>query len=56
MYGTIKEHLQRELQSIENNGLLKKERIIISSQGPEIIINTGKKVLNFCANNYLGLS
>jgi glycine C-acetyltransferase len=44
-----------ELTEIESNGLLKKERVIASAQGPEIIVN-GKKVLNFCANNYLGLS
>ena len=44
-----------ELKEIEAAGLLKKERIITSEQGAEIIVN-GKKVLNFCANNYLGLS
>ncbi|MFT3794351.1 glycine C-acetyltransferase [Flavobacterium sp.] len=55
MYGKIKEHLQGELQSIESNGLFKKERIITSAQGAEITVN-GKTVLNFCANNYLGLS
>ena len=55
MYGKIKEHLQNELQSIEDNGLFKNERIITSSQGAEITVN-GKTVLNFCANNYLGLS
>ena len=44
-----------ELTAIETAGLLKKERIITSEQGPEITVN-GKKVLNFCANNYLGLS
>ncbi len=56
MYGKIKEHLQAELQSIEDNGIFKKERIITSPQGAEITISTGEKVLNFCANNYLGLS
>ncbi len=56
MYGKIKEHLAAELQSIEENGLFKKERIIVSEQGPEIKISTGETVLNFCANNYLGLS
>ncbi|RZJ72467.1 glycine C-acetyltransferase [Flavobacterium sp.] len=56
MYGKIKEHLQQELQSIEENGLFKKERIITSPQDAEITISTGEKVLNFCANNYLGLS
>ncbi len=56
MYGKIKDHLQQELQSIEDNGLFKKERIITSPQGAEITVSTGEKVLNFCANNYLGLS
>lgn len=49
------ERLNTELQEIEASGLLKKERVIESEQGAEIIVN-GKKVLNFCANNYLGLS
>jgi glycine C-acetyltransferase len=56
MYGKIKEHLQSELQTIEDNGIFKKERIITSPQGTEITISTGEKVLNFCSNNYLGLS
>jgi len=56
MYGKIKEHLQSELQIIEENGIFKKERIITSAQDAEITISTGEKVLNFCANNYLGLS
>jgi glycine C-acetyltransferase len=56
MYGKIQQHLQNELKSIEENGLFKRERIITSEQGPEITISTGEKVLNFCANNYLGLS
>ena len=56
MYGKIKEHLQSELQTIEENGLFKKERIITSAKDAEITISTGEKVLNFCANNYLGLS
>ncbi len=56
MYGKIKQHLQNELQTIEENGLFKKERIITSPQGAEITISTGETVLNFCANNYLGLS
>ncbi len=56
MYGKIKEHLQSELDAIEENGIFKKERIIISPQDAEITISTGQKVLNFCANNYLGLS
>ena len=53
MYGKIKEHLQSELQTIEENGIFKKERIITSAQDAEITISTGEKVLNFCANNYL---
>ena len=56
MYGKIKEHLQNELQTIEDNGIFKKERIITSPQGAEITISTGDTVLNFCSNNYLGLS
>ncbi len=56
MYGTIKEHLQKEIQDIKDNGLFKTERIITSPQGAEITINTGETVLNFCSNNYLGLS
>lgn len=56
MYGKIKQHLQSELDSINENGLFKKERIITSPQGAEITISTGEKVLNFCSNNYLGLS
>ncbi|MGX7667698.1 glycine C-acetyltransferase [Flavobacterium pedocola] len=55
MYGKIKDHLQQELKAIEENGLYKKERIITSPQGAEITVN-GETVLNFCANNYLGLS
>ncbi len=55
MYSKIQQHLQNELQLIEDNGIFKKERIITSSQGAEITVN-GKTVLNFCANNYLGLS
>ncbi len=56
MYGKIKEHLQKELEEIKDNGLYKKERIITSAQDAEITISTGEKVINFCANNYLGLS
>jgi len=56
MYGKIKEHLTAELESIKENGLFKKERIIASPQGAEITLDSGQKVLNFCANNYLGLS
>lgn len=54
-YTKIKEFLQKELSSIEDAGLYKKERIITSPQGAQITVN-GKTVLNFCANNYLGLS
>ena len=55
MYGAIKNHLTEELETIKNNGIFKTERIITSPQGAEITVN-GKTVLNFCANNYLGLS
>jgi glycine C-acetyltransferase len=55
MYGKIQQHLQSELQTIEENGIFKHERIITSPQGAEITVN-GETVLNFCANNYLGLS
>ncbi len=55
MYGRFKEQLKQELVTIEEAGLYKRERIITSEQGAEITVN-GKKVLNFCANNYLGLS
>ncbi len=55
MYGKIQQHLQSELDTIEQNGIFKRERIITSPQGAEITVN-GKTVLNFCANNYLGLS
>lgn len=55
MYGKIQAHLQQEIQAIKDGGLYKKERIITSPQGAEIIVN-GETVLNFCANNYLGLS
>lgn len=55
MYGSIQKHLQQEIQAIQENGLYKKERIITSPQGAEITVN-GETVLNFCANNYLGLS
>ena len=51
MYGKIKEYLELELETIESNGLFKKERIITSPQGAEIKIETGETVLNFCANN-----
>ena len=56
MYGAIKEHLQKEIAEIKEAGLYKSERIITSSQDAVIKISTGEEVLNFCANNYLGLS
>jgi glycine C-acetyltransferase len=56
MYGKIKEHLQQEIEAIKESGLYKDERIITSPQGAGIEVSTGEKVLNFCANNYLGLS
>ena len=55
MYGKFKDHLTKELAAIEQAGLFKRERIITSGQGAEITVN-GRQVLNFCANNYLGLS
>jgi glycine C-acetyltransferase len=56
MYGKIKEHLQQEIQEIKEAGLYKTERIITSAQDAVIKISTGEEVINFCANNYLGLS
>ncbi len=56
MYGQIKDQLQAELANIESAGLFKKERIITSAQEAVIKISTGEEVINFCANNYLGLS
>ncbi|MCK0130336.1 glycine C-acetyltransferase [Flavobacteriaceae bacterium F08102] len=56
MYGNIKQHLQREIDEIKEAGLYKSERIITSSQDAVIKISTGEEVINFCANNYLGLS
>lgn len=56
MYGKIQQHLQNELAAIEEAGLYKKERIITSPQKADITVNGDKEVLNFCANNYLGLS
>jgi len=56
MYNKFQEFLKNELTSIEEAGLFKKERVIVSPQDAEITLNTGQKVLNFCANNYLGLS
>ncbi|CAL2105391.1 2-amino-3-ketobutyrate CoA ligase [Tenacibaculum sp. 190524A02b] len=56
MYGNIKKYLQDELQTIKNDGLYKEERIITTSQDAVIKVSTGEEVINFCANNYLGLS
>jgi glycine C-acetyltransferase len=56
MYGKIKNHLQQEINEIKEAGLYKNERIIISPQEATIKIDSGEEVLNFCANNYLGLS
>ncbi len=56
MYNKIKDHLSEELRAIKEAGLYKKERIITSSQDAVIKIATGEEVINFCANNYLGLS
>jgi len=56
MYGDFKTHLSKELAEIKEAGLYKNERIIVSPQGAEIELDSGQKVLNFCANNYLGLS
>ncbi|MCF6296406.1 MAG: glycine C-acetyltransferase, partial [Flavobacteriaceae bacterium] len=56
MYGKIKEYLQNELKDIKDAGLYKSERIITSSQDAVIKVSTGEEVINFCANNYLGLS
>ena len=56
MYDSLKQKLEKELEEIKAAGLFKKERVITSPQSAEIEILGGKKVLNFCANNYLGLS
>lgn len=56
MYGKIKQHLQQELEHIKEEGLFKEERIIVTPQNAVIKISTGEEVINFCANNYLGLS
>jgi glycine C-acetyltransferase len=56
MYTNYKNHLEKLLSEIREAGLYKNERIIVSPQGAEIELNTGQRVLNFCANNYLGLS
>ncbi|MEO0289414.1 MAG: glycine C-acetyltransferase [candidate division WOR-3 bacterium] len=56
MYGRMKDDLRKEIEKIKNDNLYKEERIITSKQGVEITLNDGRKVLNFCANNYLGLA
>lgn len=56
MYTSFQEHISKIIGEIKEAGLYKNERIIISPQDAEIELNTGQKVLNFCANNYLGLS
>ena len=56
MYDTLKPELEKQLQEIKDAGLYKSERIITSPQGAEITTDQGAHVLNFCANNYLGLS
>lgn len=56
MYKTLQPVLQQELEQIEKDGLYKRERIITSPQGADIKVSTGQEVINFCANNYLGLS
>src|SRR6201999_454910 len=56
MYTTLKPVLEQELAEIEKAGLYKRERIITSPQGADIMVQGGKEVINFCANNYLGLS
>ena len=55
-YHRFQQHLQEELASIRQAGLYKNERVIVSSQGVRIMLDTSQEVLNFCANNYLGLS
>ena len=56
MYGKLKDYLSEELAQIEANGLLKRERIITTPQGPQVSVSTGEEVVIMCANNYLGLS
>ncbi len=56
MYSNFQKHLSQELQNIESAGLYKRERVITTSQQAKIKVNSGQEVLNFCANNYLGLS
>jgi glycine C-acetyltransferase len=56
MYGKLKEHLQNELKAIQDGGIYKRERIIVSPQGANVKVSTGEEVVIMCANNYLGLS
>ena len=56
MYGNFQNHLQGQLNEIEENGLFKKERVITTPQGASVKVSTGEEVIIFCANNYLGLS
>ena len=56
MYGTIQQHLAQELTTIGENGLLKRERVIVTPQGANVHVSTGEDVVIMCANNYLGLS
>ena len=56
MYGKLKHYLSEELAQIETNGLMKRERIITTPQGPQVSVSTGEEVVIMCANNYLGLS
>jgi glycine C-acetyltransferase len=56
MYKTLQPVLQQELEQIEKDGLFKRERVIVTPQGADIKVSTGQEVINFCANNYLGLS
>ena len=56
MYGSMQSHLESELEQITAAGLFKSERVIAGAQDVEITLTDGSKVLNFCANNYLGLS
>jgi glycine C-acetyltransferase len=56
MYKTLQPALQQELEQIETDGLYKRERIIVTPQGADIKVSTGQEVVNFCANNYLGLA
>lgn len=56
MYGKLKEHLQHELEQIKEDGLFKEERVITTPQDAVIKVSTGQEVINFCSNNYLGLS